>query len=262
MQHFTFDGTAGSRTRLDDQALIFALCERLPAAVGLAVSAPPVVLPYYDGVEPDDCGISAFVFLPGGHLTIHTFSVRESYFIDAVSPTPFDFRELERQIRLALPCGRDDSSVRTRGPGGPNTTPAVEDRARDFGPHVFVDMEGYRAPSTLDVLFSLFDRLPGDIGMTPIMRPHLTEGTGPDGQPVISAMTMIAESHISLHVFPEERRAYLDLFSCRFFESAQVLPKVLAAFDFETATHSVEARGRAFRIPRSEPKIHRPATEP
>jgi len=29
---------------------------------------------------------------------------------------------------------------------------------------------------------------------------------------------MIAESHVSLHVFPHEERAYFDLFSCRFFD--------------------------------------------
>ena len=37
--------------------------------------------------------------------------------------------------------------------------------------------------------------------MTPIMRPYvIRDEVG--GQPVLSAMTMIAESHVSLHVFP------------------------------------------------------------
>src|SRR2546429_3479584 len=58
--------------------------------------------------------------------------------------------------------------------------------------------------STLFPYTTLF-RSPRSIGMTPIMRPYVIRDRAADGRPVLSAMTMIAESHVSLHVFPDER---------------------------------------------------------
>jgi hypothetical protein len=75
----------------------------------------------------------------------------------------------------------------------------------------------------MDTLFALFDRLPRSIGMTPIMRPYVIRDTLPDGRRVLSALTMIAESHVSLHVYPDDERAYFDIFSCRFFDRDQVV---------------------------------------
>ena len=77
MLHFTMDGFGGHRSRFDDIRLVQEVLEELPVHLGLTPAMPPMLLPYYNGVEPDDCGVSGFVFLAGGHLTIHTFSFRE-----------------------------------------------------------------------------------------------------------------------------------------------------------------------------------------
>lgn len=85
MQHLTLDGRGGYRSRYDDVSLVYELLEELPTALEVQPAMPPMVLPYYNGVAPDDCGISAFVFLVGGHLTLHTFSFRECYYADLVA---------------------------------------------------------------------------------------------------------------------------------------------------------------------------------
>mgnify|MGYP003353021486 CR=1 FL=1 len=69
MLHCTLDGFGGHRSRFDDIRLVHELLEELPGRLGLQPAMPPMLLPYYNGVEPDDCGISGFVFLAGGHLT-------------------------------------------------------------------------------------------------------------------------------------------------------------------------------------------------
>src|SRR5205823_7285811 len=90
MLHFTIDGFRGFRSRFDDAHLIQEVLEDAPAQLGLKRAMPAFVLPYYSGVVPEDCGISAFVFLAGGHFTLHTFSFRETYFADLVAPAEFD----------------------------------------------------------------------------------------------------------------------------------------------------------------------------
>ena len=69
MLHFTIDGFRGFRSRFDDAHLIQEVLEDAPAQLGLKRAMPAFVLPYYNGVVPEDCGISAFVFLAGGHFT-------------------------------------------------------------------------------------------------------------------------------------------------------------------------------------------------
>lgn len=209
---------------------------------------PPFVLPYYDGLVPEDCGVSAFIFLEGGHFTVHTFSFRQVYFADFVSRRHFDAARLETLLDAVFPCGNTVTDTIERQ----NLRHTSPDVATDFGPHLFLDIDAYRGPQTLDGLFALFDQLPQEIGMTPIMRPYVIRDAGHDGRDVLSAMTMIAESHISLHVYPGEERAYFDLFSCRFFSSEAMVPRLIAHLPGGRVREALIARGRNYRFLRRE----------
>lgn len=250
MQHFMIDGFQGYRSRFDHIQLIQEILEEIPAKLGLAAAMPPFLLPYYNGVVPEDCGVSAFVFLRGGHFTLHTFSFREAYFADLVAPTAYDPKALRLQLDAALPCSITTVNTTARTPGALKTVaPDVE---VDFGPHVFLDLAEYDGPQTMDDLFSLFDRLPREIDMTPIMRPYIIKGETVTGQRFISAITMIAESHITLHIFPDERRAYFDLFSCKFFELAPVMARVKAELPGEVVNEALIGRGSKYQHLRTE----------
>src|SRR2546425_4385263 len=104
MLHFTIDGFRGFRSRFDDAHLIQEVLEDAPAQLGLKRAMPAFVLPYYNGVVPEDCGVSAFVFLAGRHFTLHTFSFREAYFADLGAPTAFDAGRLRDLLAAVLPC--------------------------------------------------------------------------------------------------------------------------------------------------------------
>lgn len=248
MMHFTLDAFQGCRSRLDEIRLIYELLEDLPVELGLRPAMQPFILPYYHGVESDDCGISAFVLLPGGHLTIHTFSYREVFFLDLLSAKDFDYRQLLDQVQKMLPASRVESQVMRRAP---LDIVSALDPARDFGPHLFMDIEGYRGPQGLDEICAVFDALPEKIGMTPIMRPYCLKSRSEARAPVVSAVTMIAESHIALHVYPTEQRAFFDIFSCRFFDVNMVLPVLLNTFLGDTVKHSLMSRGRNYSILRT-----------
>ncbi len=246
MNHFVMDAFNGYRSRLDDIMLVHEILEELPVKLGVKTVMPPFILPYYNGIIPEDCGISAFVFLAGGHFTIHTFSFREVYFVDLVSPDPIDTAKVEGLIRGAFPAERVSSYLleRERKESYPKKIEINE--AEDFGPHVFLDFKNYNGPKTMDGLFELFDSMPFNIGMTPIIRPYVVKNMAGSEQ-VTSIMTMIAESHISLHYFEQSQRAYLDLFSCRFFNYDEVLPKLKQAFNSEVTNETLISRGSKYQ---------------
>lgn len=250
MYHFMLDGFQGYRSRLDDVRLLQELLEELPVELGLEPVMPGFLLPYYNGEVAEDCGVSSFLFLRGGHFTLHTFSFRETYFVDLLSPEPFRTDRLRARLEAALPAARVSTRVATRTETGFPDTQA--DAENDFGPHLLVEIEDYRGPRTMDAVFELLDRLPQAIGMTPIMRPYVVRGVDGQGGRVLSGLTMIAESHISLHVFEAENRAYFDIFSCEFFDHAAVLQAVRTELPGECRDSCVIPRGKDYRLLRTE----------
>jgi S-adenosylmethionine/arginine decarboxylase-like enzyme len=246
MQHFTLDAFRGYRSRLDDIHLVYEVLDELPLELGLKAVMPPFVLPYYNGVIPEDCGISAFVFLAGGHFTIHTFSFRESYFVDIVHPAPFDPKRAESLIMDVFPAERKTRQLARRGGRGPSFPRTRIDPGRDFGPHLMMDFARLKSIPSLDGLVGLFDHLPHKIGMTPIMRPYPIR-TEVGGEMVVSIMTMIAESHISLHLFPKQRRAYLDLFSCTFFDTEPVVEELRRSLEGSVTAVQLVSRGPQYK---------------
>jgi S-adenosylmethionine/arginine decarboxylase-like enzyme len=248
------DGFHGFRSRFDDLKLVQELLEEVPGMLRLKPVMPPFILPYYNGVTPEDCGISAFVMLNGGHLTLHTFSYRECFFADLVYPGSFDAQKAQMMFQQTLPCRSVTAQTVERGVegdlaaqrGGELVNPET-----DFGPHLFMRFSNYSGPSTMDDLFDVFDHLPEKISMTPIMRPYVLR-TPTNGSHVVSAMTMIAESHISLHVFPDSNEAFFDLFSCKFFDTAAVAAVLEDEFRSRSSETVLVSRGQRYLHRRTE----------
>jgi S-adenosylmethionine decarboxylase len=92
--------------------------------------------------------------------------------------------------------------------------------------HVIID--GYGGDPTKlsdeNVVRVILDQYPDMMGMTKITQPKVLEyrGTKPEDWGV-SGYVMIAESHISMHTFPERGLVWADIFSCKDFDAAPVL---------------------------------------
>jgi S-adenosylmethionine/arginine decarboxylase-like enzyme len=255
LTHFTMDGFHGFRSRFDDVKLAQELLEEIPGVLRLKPVMPPLMLPYYNGVVAEDCGISAFVLLLGGHLTIHTFSFRECFFADLVYPGAFDTGRAQLMLQTTLPCRSVSTHTVDRGESGDIVARRgreLVDPNTDFGPHLFMRFSPYRGPTSLDKLFDIFDHLPDKIGMTPIMRPIVMKTKDRDGHDVISAITMIAESHIALHIFPDSEEAFFDIFSCKFFEVEPVAAVLSSEFGGNATEQVLCARGQRYKQLRTE----------
>ena len=99
--------------------------------------------------------------------------------------------------------------------------------------HVIIDGYGGDPDQLSDenVVRVILDRYPEMMGMTKITQPKVLEyrGTKPEDWGV-SGYVMIAESHISMHTFPERRLIWADIFSCKDFDAAPVIDDLKRRF--------------------------------
>ena len=99
--------------------------------------------------------------------------------------------------------------------------------------HVIIDGYGGDPDQLSDenVVRVILDQYPGQMGMTKITQPTVVryQGTKPEDWGV-SGYVMIAESHISMHTFPERRLIWADVFSCKDFDPAPILEDLKRRF--------------------------------
>lgn len=95
------------------------------------------------------------------------------------------------------------------------------------GLHLVVDILGCNKAvlGSLDAMHNLLLELAKLSGMRPITRPYVFhyDGEGNADEAGITGFVVIAESHISVHTYSAKGTAYLDLFSCRAFDSNPAL---------------------------------------
>lgn len=110
--------------------------------------------------------------------------------------------------------------------------------------HVTIDGYGGDASRLADIelIRSLLDRYPGEIGMTKISTPHVIEYVGEKPEDWgVSGFVLIAESHISIHTFVERRYVWVDIFSCKAFDATAAIGDLKEIFGLaEVETHILE----------------------
>jgi S-adenosylmethionine decarboxylase len=121
-----------------------------------------------------------------------------------------------------------------------------------FGPHLILEAYGCskEALGSLTRVSEVLDAYPDKLDMTKIMPPYVFKYTGtvPDDWGV-SGVVLIAESHISIHTFPDKGFVTLDIFSCREFDVDAAVKYFTDEFKPESYHKELIMRGREF--PRS-----------
>lgn len=99
--------------------------------------------------------------------------------------------------------------------------------------HVIIDGYGGDPDQLADenVVRVILDQVPELMGMTKITQPHVLRYTGSKPEDWgVSGFVMIAESHISMHTFPERKLIWADVFSCKDFDAQPVLDEIKRRF--------------------------------
>ncbi len=119
-----------------------------------------------------------------------------------------------------------------------------------FGPHLMVDgYEGsYEALASIENVTQFLDTLPKEINMTKIMPPYVFKYDGGDKPEDwgISGFVIIAESHISIHTFPEKGYFSIDIFSCNDFDFDKAIEIIKSFFLTDKLEIRTTSRGTEF----------------
>ncbi len=100
--------------------------------------------------------------------------------------------------------------------------------------HLIIDGEDARSSRLADKsrVLLLLRRLPREMDMQIIEGPHVKEWHDQDHPQDggVTGFVVIAESHISIHTFPERGLLWADVFSCKDFDAEAVAISICNAF--------------------------------
>ena len=124
-----------------------------------------------------------------------------------------------------------------------------------FGLHLTLDGYGciQENLANLDLIYEFLEDCPDLINMTKIMPPYVFKyhGKVPEDWGV-SGFVLIAESHISIHTFPDRNYLSLDIFSCKDFDYQKAVDYATEIFGITRHEQNVLDRGLEFpREPRT-----------
>ncbi len=120
----------------------------------------------------------------------------------------------------------------------------------EFGLHVTIDASGCnkRKLTSVTLVYDILNKLPEKIGMAKMTLPYVVKwmdkfSNGTEG---ISGFVMIAESHISIHTFPDQDYVFMDIFSCRQFDAEKSIKHLINAFEATKYEKHILKRGLDF----------------
>jgi S-adenosylmethionine decarboxylase len=126
--------------------------------------------------------------------------------------------------------------------------------------HLLIDGFGGDGEKMKDqgFVYHFLDMFPSAIGMNKISEPHVTTYHGPKEEDWgVSGFVLIAESHISIHTFPERAYVNIDVFSCKDFDHKQALTQIMDTFSLDQVKHWVIGRGLDYSTPKSAAAVIR-----
>ncbi len=127
-----------------------------------------------------------------------------------------------------------------------------------FGLHLTLDAYGCSQEelANLDTIYEFLDRAPDLIQMTKIMPPYVFkyQAQVPEDSGV-SGFVLIAESHISIHTFPERAYLSLDIFSCKDFDYDKAVAYATKLFGI--TRHEINLLDRGLEFPREVKRVER-----
>jgi S-adenosylmethionine decarboxylase len=116
---------------------------------------------------------------------------------------------------------------------------AIRNGVRCAGVHLIVDLHGANGLDDIDLIESTLRRCVDAAGAT-LLHIHLHHFQ-PNG---VSGVAVLAESHISIHTWPDARYAALDVFMCGQASPDACIPVLREAFKAERVEVNEILRGR------------------
>ena len=118
-----------------------------------------------------------------------------------------------------------------------------------FGPHMVIDLSDCNAEKLADkeLVYNTLLELPEKIGMTRISEPDVFNYSGVVPEDCgVTGVVVLAESHCSIHTFQEKGYCFVDIFSCKQFDTEKALIELVDIFEARECEMKIIERGKNF----------------
>ena len=122
---------------------------------------------------------------------------------------------------------------------------------KEFGLHLILDLEKCDRGKLIDnkFIYGFLNKIVSLCSMKPLIPPYIVEYKDPwASTPGLTGFVVIAESHVSIHTFPDNNYVFLDIFSCKTFESESIIEFIKKELNAKKATLNIIERGRNFHL--------------
>lgn len=95
--HLMLDCRSCNVDKINDLDFVSRFMDELPGKIGMTKIIPPYVF-RYEGLVPEDKGITGAVIIAESHITFHSFVDKDYFFFDIFSCKPFDVETVVRHV--------------------------------------------------------------------------------------------------------------------------------------------------------------------
>jgi S-adenosylmethionine decarboxylase len=122
--HLMLDCSGCNYEKISNLEYVFKFLNELPEKIGMTKITQPYVFPY-EGLIPEDKGITGTVIIAESHITFHSFVEKDYFFFDVFSCKHFD---VDRVAELVMEAFEVKVVERHEALRGVNFPRSVEER--------------------------------------------------------------------------------------------------------------------------------------
>jgi S-adenosylmethionine decarboxylase len=118
--HLMLDCSGCNIERISDLEFVFQFLNELPEKIGMTKITQPYVFPY-EGLIPEDKGITGTVIIAESHITFHSFTDKDYFFFDVFSCKHFDVDRVAQLVAEAFEVQNIERHEALRGRNFPRS---------------------------------------------------------------------------------------------------------------------------------------------
>lgn len=99
--HLMLDCSGCNLEKIGNLEYVFKFLNELPGRIGMTKITQPYVFPY-EGLIPEDKGITGTVIIAESHITFHSFTDKDYFFFDVFSCKHFDVDRVAQLVQEAF----------------------------------------------------------------------------------------------------------------------------------------------------------------
>lgn len=118
--HLMLDCRGCNPEKIGNLEYVFNFLNQLPERIGMTKITQPYVFPY-EGLIPEDKGITGTVIIAESHITFHSFTDKDYFFFDVFSCKHFDVDHVAELVKEAFEVEHVERHEALRGKDFPRS---------------------------------------------------------------------------------------------------------------------------------------------